>query len=63
MNKILLLVVSACLLLCPLSASAQGKAPSRAEVLVMKDNLLVLWSMGLMKSAPKSQEALCRAAL
>ena len=54
MNKILLLVVSACLLLCPLSASAQGKAPSRAEVLVMKDNLLVLWSMGLMKSAPKS---------
>lgn len=63
MNKILLLVVSACLLLCPLSASAQGKAPSRAEVLVMKDNLLVLWSMGLMKSAPKSQEALCRDAL
>lgn len=63
MNKILLLVVSACLLLCPLSASAQGKAPSRAEVLVMKDNLLVLWSMGLMKSAPKSQEALCRNAL
>ena len=63
MNKILLLVVSACLLLCPLSASAQGNAPSRAEVLVMKDNLLVLWSMGLMKSAPKSQEALCRDAL
>lgn len=63
MNKILLLMVSACLLLCPLSASAQGKAPSRAEVLVMKDNLLVLWSMGLMKSAPKSQEALCRDAL
>lgn len=63
MNKILLLVVSACLLLCPLSASAQGKAPSRAEVLVMKDNLLILWSMGLTKSAPKSQEALCRDAL
>lgn len=63
MNKILLLVVSACLLLCPLSASAQGNAPSRAEVLVMKDNLLVLWSMGLMKSTPKSQEALCRDAL
>ena len=59
MNKILLLVVSACLLLCPLSASAQGNAPSRAEVLVMKDNLLILWSMGLTKSAPKSQEALC----
>ena len=63
MNKILLLVVSACLLLCPLSASAQGNAPSRAEVLVMKDNLLILWSMGLTKSAPKSQEALCRDAL
>ena len=63
MNKIVLLVVAACLLLCPLSASAQGNAPSRAEVLVMKDNLLVLWSMGLMKSAPKSQEALCRDAL
>lgn len=63
MNKILLLVVSACLLLCPLSASAQGKAPSRAEVLVMKDNLLILWSMGLTKSAPKSQEALCRDAI
>lgn len=63
MNKILLLVVSACLLFCPLSASAQGDAPSRTEVLVMKDNLLVLWSMGLMKSAPKSQEALCRDAL
>lgn len=63
MNKILLLVVSACLLLCPLSVSAQGNAPSRAEVLVMKDNLLVLWSMGLMKNAPKSQEALCRDAL
>lgn len=63
MNKISLLVVSACLLLCPLSASAQGQTPSRAEVLVMKDNLLVLWSMGLMKSAPKSQEALCRDAL
>lgn len=63
MNKILLLVVSACLLLCPLSASAQGDAPSRAEVLVMKDNLLILWSMGLTKNAPKSQEALCRDAL
>lgn len=63
MNKILLLVVSACLLLCPLSASAQGNAPSRAEVLVMEDNLLVLWSMGLMKNASKSQEALCRDAL
>ena len=63
MNKILLLVVSACLLLCPLSASAQGNAPSRAEVLIMKDNLLILWSMGLTKSAPKSQEALCRDAL
>lgn len=63
MNKILLLVISACLLLCPLSASAQGNAPSRAEVLVMKDNLLILWSMGLTKSAPKSQEALCRDAL
>ena len=63
MNKIVLLVVAACLLLCPLSVSAQGKAPSRAEVLVMKGNLLVLWSMGLMKSAPKSQEALCRDAL
>ena len=63
MNKIVLLVVAACLLLCPLSVSAQGNAPSRAEVLVMKDNLLVLWSMGLMKSAPKSQEALCRDAL
>ena len=49
MNKIVLLVVAACLLFCPLSASAQGNAPSRAEVLVMKDNLLVLWSMGLMK--------------
>ena len=47
----------------PLSASAQGNAPSRAEVLVMKDNLLILWSMGLTKSAPKSQEALCRDAL
>lgn len=63
MNKILLLVISACLLLCPLSASAQGNVPSRAEVLVMKDNLLILWSMGLTKSAPKSQEALCRDAL
>ena len=63
MNKILLLVVSACLLLCPLSASAQGNSPSRAEVLVMEDNLLVLWSMGLMKNASKSQEALCRDAL
>ena len=63
MNKILLLVVSACLLFCPLSASAQGNAPSRAEVLVMKDNLLILWSMGLMKKASKSQEALCRDAL
>ena len=63
MNKIVLLVVAACLLLCPLSASAQESVPSRAEVLVMKDNLLILWSMGLMKSAPKSQEALCRDAL
>ena len=63
MNKILLLVVSACLLLCPLPTFAQGAFPSRAEQLVMEDNLLILWSMGLTKSAHKSQNELCRDAL
>ena len=63
MNKVLLLVILACLLLCPLPTFAQGAFPSRAEQLVMEDNLLILWSMGLTKSAHKSQNELCRDAL
>ena len=47
MNKVLLLMVLVYQLLCPLPTFAEGILPSRAEQFVMKDNLLVLWSMGL----------------
>lgn len=63
MNKVLLLMVLVYQLLCPLPTFAEGILPSRAEQFVMKDNLLVLWSMGLTKNAHKSQNELCRDAL
>lgn len=65
MRNILLSMAVACLLLCPLSVSvpAQGGEPSRREQLVMKDTLLVLWSMGLSRTAPVDEAALCRNAL
>lgn len=63
MKKIMLLTILLCLMLCPLPASAQESGPSRVDTLVLHDDLLVLWSMGLKKSGPKAPDVLCRDAL
>lgn len=63
MKKIMLLTILLSLMLCPLPASAQESGPSRVDTLVLQDDLLVLWSMGLKKSGPRTPEALCRDAL
>lgn len=83
MFRVLSPALALCLLLSPLTVSAQDTDPARAnrlcdlqtdvplpegipprrEQLVMQDNLLTLWSMGLMKSAPMDQKTLCRSAL
>ena len=63
MKKIMLLTILLSLMLCPLPASAQDSGPSRVDRLLLRDSMLVLWSMGLKESGPKSQDALCRDAL
>lgn len=63
MKKLLFLTALLCQLFCPLPSVAQENRPSRAEQLIMKDNLLVLWSMGLTKSSHVSLDTLCRDAL
>ena len=63
MKKIMLLVLLMCQMFCPLSAQARDSGPSRVDRLLLRDSMLVLWSMGLKESGPKTQDALCRDAL
>lgn len=63
MKKIMLLVLLMYQMFCPLSAQARDSGPSRVDRLLLRDSMLVLWSMGLKESGPKTQEALCRDAL
>lgn len=63
MKKIMLLTILMCQMLWPLSVPAQGSGPSRMDGLLLRDSMLVLWSMGLKESGPKSQDTLCRDAL
>lgn len=63
MKKIMLLTILMCQMLWPLSAPAQDSGPSRVDGLLLRDSMLVLWSMGLEKSGPKTQDTLCRDAL
>ena len=63
MKKIMLLTILMCQMLWPLSVPAQDSGPSRVDGLLLRDSMLVLWSMGLEKSGPKTQDTLCRDAL
>ena len=63
MKKIMLLTILMCQMLWPLSVPAQESSPSRVDGLLLRDSMLVLWSMGLEKSGPKTQDSLCRDAL
>ena len=63
MKKIMLLTILMCQMLWPLSVPAQDSGPSRVDGLRLRDSMLVLWSMGLEKSGPKTQDTLCRDAL
>ena len=63
MKKIMLLTILMCQMLWPLSVPAQGSGPSRMDGLLLRDSMLVMWSMGLEKSGPKTQDTLCRDAL
>ena len=63
MKKIMLLTILMCQMLWPLSAPAQDSGPSRVDGLLLRDSMLVLWSMGVKKSGPKTQDTLCRDAL
>lgn len=63
MKKIMLLTILMCQMLWPLSVPAQGSGPSRMDGLLLRDSMLVLWSMGLKEGGAKSQDMLCRDAL
>lgn len=63
MKKIMLLTILMCQMFWPLSAPAQDSGPSRVDGLLLRDNMLVLWSMGLKESGHKTQDTLCRDAL
>lgn len=62
MKKLFLLTAVLCQLFFPFAVSAQESIP-RTEQLLLKDNLLVLWNMGLTDNTAESQEILCRNAL
>lgn len=63
MKKIMLLMLLMCHMLCPLPAPAQAGGLAREDELLLQDSMLVLWSMGLKKSGPRTQDTLCRDAL
>lgn len=62
MKSIILLTTLMCLL-CPLSAFAKENKPSRSDKLLLQDNMLVLWSMGLKENTCRTQDILCQHAL
>lgn len=62
MKKFLFLTAVLFQLFLSATVSAQESIP-RAEQLVLKDNLLVLWNMGLKNNVSKTQDELCRNAL
>ncbi len=63
MFKVFLSAMAAGLLLFSHPVHAEEAEPTRVERLVMQDNLLTLWSMGLSQRFPKDQKTLCRDAL